>query len=678
MDTSNHEHVGKALHLLREGLGPFVEREVKTALDSGRISTEALIEKWWNNAPHAHSLRNKLITDLDVASLDVAGLLRLMRITWRDVSYSILGRTELNLVHDLSTYRNKWAHQEELSSEDVYRVLDSSERLLRAISATKEAEIVMQSRLKQLQALVENNQIENNQQDKNYSSKHHIEGDQILSAQVSGSARGVFLQSIHKAKENHKGKPEELTRKIAKIILKECLDLCDKQIIDEFRCTYGPLDKRNGWVDIAATYENNNSKPVEKYPKILLELKKSDRKFVFGTEDYFEDIDQLKKYMNSKECESVEHGIIFNIGQLQIFRKHNKLIYPVTKVIDFLPGNITDFIKNNSSQRENIHKIVNFVKTVIIRQPQESQKLPATIIAIYNNKGGVGKTTTVSYLSYFLRKKSGHLKERMNSVLMIDYDHNQANLTKRFGFDKTDGEMHELLVDVKKGKDVSQFQLKYIKQVRFKEKGIVIDFLAADQVLCEGIGTYEDVFNFEDNNCLKKLCLELGKKYDYIIIDTSPGWEQSPHTQAAVTAADCLLPLSKWGDFDSFDGYRSVICDKLPKVSQVQSHMKPDKPDNLGLWITDSRDNDPMIKDMIINEFEYHISQIRNKKQELELRRGFFDFQNGNKLRTIKHSALILKSSCHNPELRKDFLKTCHYTAIDKAYKKLLNSFIGD
>ena len=102
--------------------------------------------------------------------------------------------------------------------------------------------------------------------------------------------------------------------------------------------TYGPLDNRNGPVDIAATYEDTTSKPVHKYPKILLELKKSDRKFIFGNKDYFKDVDQLKRYMNSKNCQSVEHGIIFNIGQLQIFRKHAKLIYPITKIIDFFAG----------------------------------------------------------------------------------------------------------------------------------------------------------------------------------------------------------------------------------------------------------------------------------------------------------------------------------------------------
>ena len=37
MAITNHERVGKALDLLKTGLGPFVDREVKGALESRRL-----------------------------------------------------------------------------------------------------------------------------------------------------------------------------------------------------------------------------------------------------------------------------------------------------------------------------------------------------------------------------------------------------------------------------------------------------------------------------------------------------------------------------------------------------------------------------------------------------------------------------------------------------------------
>ena len=42
MAITNHERVGKALDLLKAGLGPFVEREVRGALDSAKIGRPSI------------------------------------------------------------------------------------------------------------------------------------------------------------------------------------------------------------------------------------------------------------------------------------------------------------------------------------------------------------------------------------------------------------------------------------------------------------------------------------------------------------------------------------------------------------------------------------------------------------------------------------------------------------
>ena len=68
MAISNHDRVGKALELLKAGLAPFVEREVKGAIESQRLS--------------AHRLRgyaeDPLLADKPMAQWDAAGLLKLM------------------------------------------------------------------------------------------------------------------------------------------------------------------------------------------------------------------------------------------------------------------------------------------------------------------------------------------------------------------------------------------------------------------------------------------------------------------------------------------------------------------------------------------------------------------------------------------------------------------------
>ncbi len=125
MAITNHERVGKALGLLREGLGSFVEREVKGAVKSRKLD--------------AHKLRNFLEDPMfgskPIPEWDVAGLLKLMWETWNEAFRNILGPAERSLVSELRGHRNKWAHQENFSSDDAYRALDSVGRLLAAVSA---------------------------------------------------------------------------------------------------------------------------------------------------------------------------------------------------------------------------------------------------------------------------------------------------------------------------------------------------------------------------------------------------------------------------------------------------------------------------------------------------------------------------------------------------------------
>ena len=131
MAITNHERVGKALDLLKAGLGPFVDREVKGALESRKLDAFKLRDY----------AENPVLANKPTSEWDVAGLLKLMWETWNDVFRTILGPAERSLVGELRGHRNKWAHQETFSSDDAYRALDSVGRLLAAVSAPQSEEL---------------------------------------------------------------------------------------------------------------------------------------------------------------------------------------------------------------------------------------------------------------------------------------------------------------------------------------------------------------------------------------------------------------------------------------------------------------------------------------------------------------------------------------------------------
>ncbi len=127
MAVTNRERVEKALDLLKAGLGPFVDREVKSAFKAKRLD-----QYGFHHYQDDAKLKGKPVTEWDAAAL-----LKLMWSTWNDVFKYTLGHIERSLVSELRDWRNKWAHQEHFSSDDTDRTLDSAERLLTAVSASQ-------------------------------------------------------------------------------------------------------------------------------------------------------------------------------------------------------------------------------------------------------------------------------------------------------------------------------------------------------------------------------------------------------------------------------------------------------------------------------------------------------------------------------------------------------------
>ena len=132
MAITNHERVGKALDLLKDGLQPFVEREMKAQH----------AQLWLEQVQGAVAdTQTHLFTGKGEPQWDAASLLSVMWNQWNVVFRKTLGQSERTLVSELRDFRNRWAHQKPFTGDDAYRALDSTSRLLSAVSAPQSEEV---------------------------------------------------------------------------------------------------------------------------------------------------------------------------------------------------------------------------------------------------------------------------------------------------------------------------------------------------------------------------------------------------------------------------------------------------------------------------------------------------------------------------------------------------------
>lgn len=130
MAITNKDRVSKALDLLRDGLAPYVNREIKNN------PTPAVKEEISKILERTPAIEGKKITEWDASPL-----LGIMWNCWNQCFGLSLGRAERNLVSEVRDVRHNWAHQGVFSSDDTDRALDSISRLLTAISAPQADEV---------------------------------------------------------------------------------------------------------------------------------------------------------------------------------------------------------------------------------------------------------------------------------------------------------------------------------------------------------------------------------------------------------------------------------------------------------------------------------------------------------------------------------------------------------
>lgn len=131
MAITNYDRIGKALELLRQGLKPFIDREMEATLGKYWLTTALQALRHEPEWPEGET----------EPRLDAHALLLIMWENWNAVFRNTLGHAERSLVSEIREVRNRWAHQQPFSGDDTYRALDSIHRLLLAVSAPEAQEV---------------------------------------------------------------------------------------------------------------------------------------------------------------------------------------------------------------------------------------------------------------------------------------------------------------------------------------------------------------------------------------------------------------------------------------------------------------------------------------------------------------------------------------------------------
>ena len=171
------------------------------------------------------------------------------------------------------------------------------------------------------------------------------------------------------------------------------------------------------------------------------------------------------------------------------------------------------------------------------------------IIAITNQKGGVGKTTTAINLS-------ACLAEAGQRVLAVDFDP-QGNTTSGLGLEKgnLDNTVYELLMGECK-----------LEECIFQSVQERLDVMPSDMDLS---GAEIELLDIQNKESILKAYLEkVEDKYDFIIIDCPPSINLL--TINALTAADTVIvPIQC--EYYALEGLSQV----LKTVALVQKKMNP-------------------------------------------------------------------------------------------------------
>lgn len=314
--------------------------------------------------------------------------------------------------------------------------------------------------------------------------------------------------------------------------------------VQQFKTGKGPAD-------FAARKNDEGDKfSVSKInPNLVIEVKgrvsgKAIINLAEGTPMYKKTKEQITGYLLAPKCHTSQWGIITNSTDIQLFRRHGKIVLPATNCMRITQNNIIDIITR--------------IKKLLDYQPK------ALTICIYNDKGGVGKTTTTINLAAILRQQH-------KTVLVVDFDPQQGDLTDSLGLQEGKVKLSDCLVDesLNVKETIQPFYLKNKAGQLVK----MFDVIPSDSGLSKFM-TYEYEAKIEKGSARLRDLLDIFvRNYDYILIDAPTNW--TFFSKSCVGCSDVILMPTEHNNFSSLKNAAKVIQEFLPEVKKLRQDGGP-------------------------------------------------------------------------------------------------------
>ncbi|MGM3305290.1 AAA family ATPase [Anabaena sp. WFMT] len=298
---------------------------------------------------------------------------------------------------------------------------------------------------------------------------------------------------------------------------------------------------------------------------------------------------RLRHYLTSL---NVLYGLLTNGKEIRIYQKSLDDIQLVfqcsgneaeTKIEEIRELIGRESLKNRQFKQE---------LEIQISNSETNKEHSMKTIAIYHNKGGVGKTTTVVNLAAALRKKG-------KKVLVIDLD-SQANTTFATGLVKFDDEQFDDIKDSNIRHILQSADFYPIEEVSRKSQFTNPEISVVPSHI--SLMNYEnELIQQEDSKMMLSEKLDsIKKEYDIVLIDTPPSLNL--YARIALITADYLIIPS---DLKPFANQGLINVDGfIKKINSFRKQMRKPPLEILGVLACKISTNNQFVKHTLPKRLE--------------------------------------------------------------------------